>query len=151
MATNLEIYDGFLTPMKRLFMRPPHSTDADETSALAEYADGLKRFTKASLEAGWRSIRDSQTGRYWPPVAICIKACSACQQAFKAERQPSGPKPIAGRMVDGRWQPWIGCECDRCLAAKEKYHADNVWWYEFVAKRYGEGALSPSALKALRN
>lgn len=142
MADNIEIFEVFLSPMKRLFLRPPHASDVDESAALSEYAQALSGFSKPVLEAGWKSIRDSQTGRYWPPVAVCIKACNACQQAFREQeksRAPSEPKRGAGRMVDGVWQPLSGCECAQCLAARDKYRAENAWWYEFVTRKYGAG------------
>lgn len=151
MATNLEVFEAFLLPMKRLFLRPPHASDVDESAALAEYADALSGFHKPVLEAAWKSIRDGQTGRYWPTVAVCIRAANACRAAFREterEKNPGAPKPIAGRMVDGRWQPFDGCDCDRCQAMRRKYHADNSWWYEFVLRKYGRGIVSREAENA---
>jgi hypothetical protein len=135
MASNVEVFEAFLLPMKRLFLRPPHASDVDESAALSEYADALKAYSKAVLLDAWKEIRDGQTGRYWPPIAVCLKVCRGAKKSANPAHSGTS-SPIEGRMVDGVWQPWIGCECARCLKAREQYRKDNSSFAEFAEQHY---------------
>lgn len=134
MAAPTEIFEVFLTPMKRLFARPPHGTEEDESAALAQYLDALKPYSKTTLENAWKDVRNSQTGRFWPPVAVCLKACRLAREIETTHRKSEHPRAVSGRMVDGAWQPWVGCQCERCRRQEAFRRAEDV-------QRWGRGSM----------
>lgn len=63
-----------LEPMQRLFIAPKAMDTVQQTAALKDYSDSLRAFDAADLRAAWESVRDSHTGRGWPPVAVFLLA-----------------------------------------------------------------------------
>ena len=118
-----EVYQHLVRPMRLVFGHPPSDEAAkDQESACEQYAEALSRFSARELALGWAKVRDTHKLKTWPPIGVCVDACASVRRS-NSERIPSR-EIRQGRIVDGVFQPWLGCQCSRCKGKvrREGFH-----------------------------
>lgn len=121
-----------LTPMRTVFSPPPTMAKGDEEAALEQYADALRGFAVPVLEAGWREVRDANRRGFWPAIGALVEACLRARERFSPPKEPK--QAVNGRLVGGRYQPWVGCECARCLNQRNWLRSEREAGRSFVAE-----------------